>query len=374
MIRDEVASDLPAVGASKLVDMLSEAYVSLIRSGQPFSMMPSVMLWGQPGIGKSQAVRQIAQRVASQSGRKAHITDVRLILFNPIDLRGIPSADAKKEFSVWLKPEIFKMDEGSKHFNVLLLDEITAALPSVQAAAYQLALDRSIGEHKLPDNCVVIAAGNRVTDKSVAYKMPKALSNRLMHFEVKSDFDEWKRWALQAGIDSRVIGFLSFRHDLLNTFDSADDSVAFATPRTWEMVSNILSREYASDFDCHALVCGLVGNANAHEFRAFMDDCASIPDIDDVFGGRECEVPTKVSSLYALCSAMVAEAAKRMSDMRQIDNSLSYAARLPRDFGIMLVSDYQSLGDGFDRKLMKSQSFMRLLNKNSAILNGLRKK
>ena len=107
---------------------------------------------------------------------EVNITDVRLLLFNPIDLRGIPVADQRRQFAVWLKPKIFKMNGTEDYVNILLLDEISAAPQSVQAAAYQITLDRKVGEHALPKNCIVIAAGNRVTDKSVAYQMPKALA------------------------------------------------------------------------------------------------------------------------------------------------------------------------------------------------------
>ena len=95
-------------------------------------------------------------------------------------------------YAIWLKPQIFQMNDSEDVVNILFLDEISAAPQSVQAAAYQITLDRVVGEHKLPENCIVIAAGNRVTDRSVAFKMPKALANRLMHFEVDGNFDSWK--------------------------------------------------------------------------------------------------------------------------------------------------------------------------------------
>ncbi len=135
-------------------------YISLIRSGTPFRAFPSVMLWGPPGVGKSQGVRQIAEHITEETGKNVAINDVRLLLFNPVDLRGIPTANADKTLAVWLKPKIFQMDESTDTVNILFLDEISAAPPSVQAAAYQITLDRSIGEHRLPDNCIVIAAGN----------------------------------------------------------------------------------------------------------------------------------------------------------------------------------------------------------------------
>lgn len=113
---------------------------------------------GSAGVGKSQAVRQIGKEIESQTGKKVHITDVRLLLFNPIDLRGIPTSNADKTLAVWLKPQIFQMDESDSVINILFLDEISAAPQSVQAAAYQITLDRVVGEHKLPGNCIVIAA------------------------------------------------------------------------------------------------------------------------------------------------------------------------------------------------------------------------
>ena len=166
-----------AVG--KMVDKLSQSYCTIIQKGLPVKTMPSVMLWGPPGVGKSQAVRQIAKIIERNTEKEVHVTDVRLLLFNPIDLRGIPTSNADKTSAVWLKPQIFQMDPSDEVVNILFLDEISAAPQSVQAAAYQITLDRVVGEHQLPENCIVIAAGNRVTDRSVAYNMPKALANRL---------------------------------------------------------------------------------------------------------------------------------------------------------------------------------------------------
>ena len=127
------------------------------------------------------------------------------------------------------------MDASEDIVNVLFFDEISAAPQSVQAAAYQITLvtlDRVIGEHKLPDNCIVIAAGNRIMDKSVTYKMPKTLANHLMHIEIAGSFSSWKEWAIRCGINEKVLGFLSFRHSYLMDFDSSSDDLAFATPRS----------------------------------------------------------------------------------------------------------------------------------------------
>jgi MoxR-like ATPase len=160
---------------NKLVQVLSPIYSSDRK-------IPTVMLWGQPGVGKSDAIRSLAKNLEKTTKKEVRIQDVRLLLFNPVDLRGIPVADANKEFAIWLKPKIFDMDASDKIINILFLDEISAAPPTVQASAYQLTLDRKVGEHKLPDNCIILGAGNRVGDKGVAYKMPTPLANRMMSF------------------------------------------------------------------------------------------------------------------------------------------------------------------------------------------------
>ena len=192
------------------------AYSKLINSGLSLKKFPSVMLWGSPGVGKSQGVRQIADDISACTGKRVEVTDVRLLLFNPVDLRGIPTSNADKTLAVWLKPKIFQMDESSDVINILFLDEISAAPQSVQAAAYQITLDRQVGEHRLPDNCIVIAAGNRVTDRSVAYQMPKALANRLCHIEIESDEKSWHEWAVNANIHKYVMGFLERYPDMMS--------------------------------------------------------------------------------------------------------------------------------------------------------------
>lgn len=130
---------------SQATTQLVLAYSKLINTGLSLKKFPSVMLWGSPGVDKSQGVRQIADDISACTGKRVEVTDVRLLLFNPVDLRGIPTSNADKTLAVWLKPKIFQMDESSDVINILFLDEISAAPQSVQAAAYQITLDRQVG-------------------------------------------------------------------------------------------------------------------------------------------------------------------------------------------------------------------------------------
>ena len=363
-------SNIPQMNINRMVDTLSDAYCTVIEHDQPLKLLPSVMLWGPPGIGKSQAVRQIAREIEGETGKSVEVTDVRLLLFNPIDLRGIPTANADKTLAVWLKPQIFQMDDSNDVINILFLDEISAAPQSVQAAAYQITLDRVVGEHKLPENCIVIAAGNRTTDKSVSFKMPKALANRLLHIEVEGNFKSWKEWAIQNGINQKIIGFLSFRQNYLMGFDASNEDLAFATPRSWEMVSNLLNNVSDDIDEMFSLISGLVGAGVAVEFRTWSKIYNQLPDIKDIFSGKMPPVPESTDVLYALSSAMVSYAREHKNDITAITNSIKFADKLPPDYSAMLLKDYIYIEKGYKEKLLKIPEFSKWMASKGKLLNG----
>jgi hypothetical protein len=353
-----------------MVEILSESYSSVIKKGILPKILPSVMLWGAPGVGKSQGVRQIAKKIQKETGKTVNVTDVRLLLFNPIDLRGIPTANADKTLAIWLKPQIFQMDASEDIINILFLDEISAAPQSVQAAAYQITLDRVVGEHKLPDNCIVIAAGNRVTDKSVSFKMPKALANRLLHIEIEGSFNSWLNWALKSGINKNVVGFLSFRTDKLFGFDSTRDDLAFATPRSWEMVSNILNAVSDDVEEMYPLIAGLIGSGLAIEFRSWCNIHNDLPDVEKIFSGTEKRQPKSSDAIYAVVSSMISYAKDNKNDTEKIGNSLKYAEKFPADYVALLLQNYEIIEDGYKDILKNIPEYLALIRKRSVLRNG----
>lgn len=363
-------SAVPAMHVGTLVEKLSEAYCTLLERGLPLRTMPSVMLWGPPGVGKSQAVRQIAGEIERTTGKRVDVTDVRLLLFNPIDLRGIPTANADKTLAIWLKPQIFQMDGAEDVVNILFLDEISAAPQSVQAAAYQITLDRVVGEHRLPENCIVLAAGNRTTDKSVAFKMPKALANRLLHIEIEGSFPAWKAWAIGRGIHEKVIGFLSFRQNYLMNFNAATEDLAFATPRSWEMVSNLLSGVDGDVEKMYPLIAGIVGTGVAVEFRTWAKVYHSLPSMEEIFDGKMPPMPQNTDAMYALSAAMTAYASAHREDMVRITNSIRYADRMPPDFSAMLLKDYMYIEKDYKQRLLRIPEFSRWLSEKGRLING----
>ena len=364
-------SNIPQVSVNEFVEMISKAYVYTIKNGEPVSTLPSVMLWGPPGAGKSDAVRELGRVIAAKTGKQVYVTDVRLLLSNPIDLRGIPVANPERTLAVWLKPKIFDMDISDEVVNILFLDELSACSPTMQAAAYQITLDRIIGEHKLPENCIVIAAGNRVTDKSVAFKMPKALANRLCHIEIGANFDSWVKWAKANGINYKIIDFVTSRREFFMNFDPDRDDLAFATPRTWELASKALDA-YKGDVDkAYMLMAGCLGTSTAVEFVTWCKVYKEIPSLEDIFAGRFPSVPKKPNVLFALVSSMIAYAREHMDELEKIGNAIEYAEQFPPDFSVTFVREVMNFDREYAKRLAVLPSYRRWIERKGKYLNGI---
>jgi len=300
------------------------------------------MLWGPPGVGKSQMVAQIAAR------HDAPLIDIRLSQMEPSDLRGIPFKSGDEV--VWAIPAMLPSLKRHGEEGILFLDEITSAPPSVSAAAYQLILDRKLGEYEVPVGWAIIAAGNRQGDRGVTYSMPAPLANRFSHYEVEVNMDDWVHWAYANSIDERIIAFLRFRQDLLFDFDPTHNPIAFPSPRSWEFAHRALQK-----FDeNHDLLSGAlqacVGNAAGIELRAFIDSLDQMPDLDAIVAGEDIPAPKEIDLQYAVASALVGRAirARDTADAATVHgNILAYASKFPqREMGVMMVSDmHRAIGE-----------------------------
>ena len=301
-----------------------------------------VMLWGPPGVGKSQVVAQIGAR------HQVPVIDIRLSQMEPSDLRGIPFRTG--EHVEWATPAILPDAQRHGEEGILFLDEITSAPPSVSAAAYQLILDRRLGEYEVPDGWAIFAAGNRQGDRGVTYTMPAPLANRFSHFEFETNLDDWVAWAYANGIDERVIGFLRFRPELLFDFDPAHNPVAFPSPRSWEFAHRGLQKFGNQPAILQGTLQACVGPAAGVELNAFVNSLDQMPDLDGIVDGTETAVPKEIDLQYAVAAALVGRAirAKEGPDTnRVIGNILRYAQSFPqREMGVMLVSDmHRAIGE-----------------------------
>jgi len=190
---------------------------------------------------------------------------------------------------------------------ILALEEFNSAPPSVQAAAYQLVLDRALGEYLVPKAVYILALGNRETDRGITFKMPTPIMNRFVHVEVKADFEDWQVWALGAMVHPDVVGYLTAFKEKLFQFNPGTAARGFPTPRSWHFVSDIIRAN--SDLPeqiAYNLICGAVGDGVGIEFMEHRRHAAFLPKADDILAGRLKELPKKVdtSLAYALVTTL----------------------------------------------------------------------
>lgn len=301
-----------------------------------------VMLWGPPGVGKSQIIAQVADKQA------VPLIDIRLSQMEPSDLRGIPFR--AKEMVEWAIPAMLPDTQRHGEQGILFLDEITSAPPSVSAAAYQLILDRRLGNYEVPEGWAIFAAGNRQGDRGVTYTMPAPLANRFSHFDVEVNTDDWVAWAYNNNIDDRIIAFVRFRPELLFDFDPAHNPMAFPSPRSWEFAHRALQKfENQNDLLLGALQA-CIGQAAGIEVKAFIDNLDQLPDLDAITRGEDVVSPKEIDLQYAVATALVGRAirSKENGDAQTVfGHILNYASKFPqKEMGVMLVTDmHRAIGE-----------------------------
>lgn len=259
-----------------------------------------VFLWGPPGIGKSDIVSQIGE----EQGR--NVIDVRLNLWEPTDIKGIPYYNSDKGTMTWAPPA--ELPTNPEATDILFLDELSSAAPATQAAAYQLILNRRVGTYVLPKGVSIVAAGNREADKGVTYRMPAPLANRFLHLELRTDFDDWLNWATSNKIHEQVVGYVSFAKQDLYDFDPKSASRAFATPRSWSFVSDLLTDDDLNDSTLTDLISGAIGEGLAVKFMAHRKVAKQMPNPEDILNGKvkKCDIK-EISAMYSLTVSMCYE-------------------------------------------------------------------
>jgi hypothetical protein len=294
-----------------------------------------VMLWGAPGIGKSDLMAEIAAELGLPL--RTFIASIK----TPVDLSGIPVPDLTQGKAVWLRPTDLPTEAC-----LFFIDEINTNSPAMQAAMFQLVLERRCGDHHLHPDTVIVAAGNRVSDRAAAQRMPSALKNRFAHFTIVPDVAAWTSWASGAGVDPYLVAFLNFRPALLHimpgaTVDDGDIKIsvdveanAFPSPRAWVRAGKFVNR--SADVRQH-LIAAQVGQGPAAELEGFLRVCHSVPTLDDVIANpKTAKVPAEgdAASRYAIC-ALICRSATR----ENFDVLLQYAARLGREFEVLTAVD-----------------------------------
>ena len=280
-----------------------------------FKKKRPIFLWGPPGVGKSDIVQQITDEAGG------FMFDLRLGQMDPTDLRGMPFFNKDLGVMDWAPPIDLPSAEFAKDYPMItvFLDEMNSAPASVQAAAYQLVLNRRLGKYVLPDNVVIIAAGNRESDKGVTFRMPTPLANRFVHVEIRADYEAWFDWAVENGIHPDVVGYLSFAKQDLYDFDAKSSSRAFATPRSWSFVSELIEEDMP-ETTATDLIAGTVGEGLAVKFQAHRKIAGKLPNPTDVLAGKVSKLDVQeVSAMYSLTISMCYELKEALSKVKDAE-------------------------------------------------------
>jgi hypothetical protein len=293
-------------------------------------------VWGQAGIGKSSIIRKVASIL-----KRKHI-DVRPTQMDPVDM-GIPYIDGgvcKRAIPNWLP------SDGN---TLIAIEELPDAPVSVQTALYQLTLERTLADYKLPDGAYICATGNRAQDGGNYNQPPAPLMNRFVHITLESAFDSWLEWAsagdsnttcetlkkrpISPNIRPEIRAFFAWRKDLLVQQPHKTD-FAFCTPRSVEFLSRVLDQEPTDDI-AGDLIRGCIGQGTGLEFIGFQRIWRSLPQLSSIISSPDsCPLPTDLSESFATAIYLSSHWTKENSKPLT-----AYAMRLAPEFGCLYLKD-----------------------------------
>lgn len=310
-----------------------------------------LMVRGGPGVGKSSIFRQFA----AAQGDSYRYLDSQAIYFDPTDIKGFPKVNGK--VTEWLPPAEFPTQgEG-----MWVIEELPSAAPAVQAAFYQLMLDRQIGAYRLPDGWFIVATGNRLIDKGVVNRMPSPLVSRMWHVELQVSIDAWTEHALGSGIVPELIAFFRLRSGLLNNFDPKNwvADTPYCCPRTVEFLSRLM--QASSRKPSLTLVCATIGESAGIEFYSFLEIYKEVPSLDAILLDPDTvPVPEKPAALYALMAGLA-----RKVTPQNADRMFRYLARMPKEFEVCGVRDCQRA----NKAITQTTAFTEWAVRNAGVLS-----
>ncbi len=341
---------MKAIDLQRLITQFIEQYPN---NPEAFRELPPIMIWSGPGIGKSSIVRNIANE------QGIGFIDIRLAQREPVDLRGLPVPDKEAGTTKWLVPDEWPSDKKSR--GIIFFDELSAADRSLQVAAYELILDRRLGNlYDVPDGWYICAAGNRIEDRAVATPMSSALANRFQHIELEPDIDSWTAWAFAQKVHPSVIGFLRFRPEWLFKQEDQNLEQGWPSPRSWEWVSTILNSPLdIPEKILFESIIGLVGTSAGAEFQAFYSSNIHIEDVAQMMRnpGDKILIPKKPDQQYALCAAMAYylwQGKTPAEEKALLEGFFRISLSMSSDFALMAMND--ALGTDEKRQIYRERS------------------
>lgn len=339
----------------------------------------AVLGLGAPGVGKSQAIRQIGKKYGYK------VIDVRLAQMSEVEIGGLIYPNEQRTKTIWLAPEILPDEKRDGEKTILLLDEITSCTKRVQVAAYQLILDRKIGQYTLPEGTFVVALGNREDDDGVYIQLAGPLADRFEIHYIEPDFNSWKYdYALKNDVHPYVVDYLTYRPEGLHTQKQEEDAMVFATPRSWTRVSDILKID--SNVSNPVVAYKIIGNIGVAEGNMFIKYCkehGGYVTADEFIRGADVENdPGKLSVLSKSLVEKIRfitnykQLAEIPSDQRaELDKVFSAIFRIPNDeFINVCIKDLLDMNRSVIKELFmnsESNEITRFIENNKLLLGDV---
>jgi hypothetical protein len=311
----------------------------------------SVMLWGTTGIGKTDIMHALGRK----KGRK--VMEFHAALRETVDLRGIPVPDLKTGKTRWLVPDELPQVERDGEEGYLFCDEINQAPPQMQAVLAGLVLYGVVGDYRLPKGWRVVAAGNRISDRAAAQRMPTHLRNRFAHIYCIPDVDAYCIWANVNDVAPEMVAFVRLRRALLHRLPAGDEN-AFPTPRSLTKAAKYVNAPKDVRRD---LMAAHVGDDVAGEIDGFIDLYHSIGTLDDIVANPDsAKLPADPSQRFAICTGLA-----RMATRANFSKIMIYADRLDGEASTLLVHDATTI----EPKLKETAAYSAWAVKNQHVMH-----
>ncbi|POX60107.1 AAA family ATPase [Streptomyces sp. Ru62] len=294
-----------------------------------------VLLWGEPGIGKTAALTQLAHSLGLP------LTTVIASVHEPSDFSGLPIVgDDPAEQGVPMAPPQWAVELVRAGRGLLFLDELSTATPAVQAALLRVVLERKVGALQLPQGVRIVAAANPRASAADGWELSPPLANRFVHLHWSHDPEVvvrglggvWPRAELPRLVPERlpdavaharraVCGFLRARPTLIHRLPSTETrrGAAWPSPRSWDAALTLLAFGTAASVSREVLallVRGAVGDGPGLELLAHLDRM-DLPDPESLLADPAfAELPVRGDLRQATLEAVVAAVGARPERQR----------------------------------------------------------
>lgn len=310
----------------------------------------AVFLQGSPGIGKSTLGKELALSM------KKTLIDIRLAQKDPAEIGGVYFPNRETGLLDLFPPAWVKL--ACEKPCLIFLDEFNAAITKLhQAAAYQIVLEKRIGEFQFHKDTVILAAGNREDDNAIVTPLSSALNNRFAHYEMRVDTKVWLKWAVKNNIQENIMAFIQAYGD--EVLFAATNSNSFATPRSWEMASKIIHKVEQEDMKKAMAAC--IGPVMADRFQKFLTIYRKIDAAKIIAGKEKIDFlkKTEPSFVYAAIFAVAAYLSNNKIPAKQLENIVSFITSpgINPEFQILFLRQLRNRAPKLFDRLKRLESF-----------------